>query len=205
MIYLEHGAQISPLIFNNVLSYTIQNAAWKGPPFRTLMLISGSQNPMVFNNTIVGRNLYDDMSSGIDFFNTTNLVCKNNILAGMKNCIRLAGATLSSIDNNILWPVEGTSVGIVDADFCSWSKWRSNYGFDNSGVSSDPLFVSKVYPYDLSLQDKSPAINRGVDLTSVFNFDFYNTPRPNGTAWDIGAYQVFGKVKNPAGLKVIAP
>jgi hypothetical protein len=46
---------------------------------------------------------------------------------------------------------------------------------------------------DLHLQSASPARGAGIDLTSLgitaLNFDVSGRSRPNGSAWDIGAYQ----------------
>jgi hypothetical protein len=41
----------------------------------------------------------------------------------------------------------------------------------------------------LRLQKLSPAINRGADLSSLFINDKFGTLRPQGQAWDIGAYE----------------
>jgi hypothetical protein len=47
--------------------------------------------------------------------------------------------------------------------------------------------------FDYHLTNGSPSINRGSDLSVVsginFNYDIENKIRPQGLAWDIGAYE----------------
>lgn len=201
MIYLEHNGQVSPLIYNNVLSYKIENSP-NSIFFRSLIFLSGGQGAKIFNNTIFGRNVYNDMSCGIDiYYGSKDVEIKNNIVAGIKNCIRIGpNSTVSGINNNILWPVPGTSVGIVGTDFCSWNRWNNTYGYDQNRVNANPLFVSEIYPYDLSLQNSSPAKDIGADLSGYFTVDFLGCHRPKGNGWDIGAYEYFD---GPTSLRIL--
>jgi len=61
-------------------------------------------------------------------------------------------------------------------------------------VSADPLFVN--YQADGSgdyhLQAGSPAIDAGTSQGPAPTYDFDGEPRPQGTAWDIGAYEYHG-------------
>ncbi len=56
-----------------------------------------------------------------------------------------------------------------------------------TAVQADPTFVS---PTDLHLQPTSPLIDRGMDLGVLFSNDIDGNPRPQGSAWDIGADEV---------------
>jgi len=58
------------------------------------------------------------------------------------------------------------------------------------GTSSGykPMFVSSSTPYDFHLQSGSPAIDAGLTLSQV-PYDFDGTARPQGSAYDIGAYE----------------
>ena len=50
---------------------------------------------------------------------------------------------------------------------------------------------------DFKLQTGSPAINTGFDLTGLLTADFAGTQRPQGSGYDIGAYE-FGPSSNAA-------
>jgi len=58
----------------------------------------------------------------------------------------------------------------------------------DSGLNIDPKFVN-LKNYDFTLQDGSPAVQAGSDLSKWFNFDRDGNPRPKGSPWDIGPYQ----------------
>src|SRR5262249_12750138 len=55
------------------------------------------------------------------------------------------------------------------------------------GSNVDPLFVNAA-AHDFHLQPGSPAMERGVSLAAV-TADFDGTPRPQGAAYDMGAYE----------------
>jgi len=59
--------------------------------------------------------------------------------------------------------------------------------WEPTAQNSDPLFVNPVS--DFNLQASSPAIDNGVDLGSQYNLDFDGLTRPQGSGWDIGAYE----------------
>jgi len=78
-----------------------------------------------------------------------------------------------TIDHNIIF---GPST-VISGSGCSVS---SNYFIDPK--------LSNAASYDFSLTAGSPAIDKGVTLSGVTS-DFDGTPRPQGAAYDIGAYE----------------
>src|SRR5262249_5336155 len=60
--------------------------------------------------------------------------------------------------------------------------------FTNNKINTNPLFVNTA-TFDYHLQTGSPAIDAGLTLTMVSN-DFEGHSRPQGPAFDIGAYEV---------------
>jgi hypothetical protein len=69
----------------------------------------------------------------------------------------------------------------------------SGSGVSNNITNVDPKFVS-VANLDFHLQSSSPAINTGASLGSPYNTDKDGKSRPQGSAWDIGAYEYGGSV-----------
>jgi len=56
-------------------------------------------------------------------------------------------------------------------------------------TASDPMFVNATTePYDFHLLPGSPAIDSGTPVPGVVT-DFDGNPRPQGSAYDIGAFE----------------
>lgn len=58
----------------------------------------------------------------------------------------------------------------------------------NSINGQNPLFSSAATG-DFHLPNISPAIDKGIDLSALFAYDFKRVPRPQGAGFDIGAYE----------------
>ena len=66
----------------------------------------------------------------------------------------------------------------------------TGFTYSNNKKSTNPLLVNiTTLPFDFHLQSSSPAINAGMTLTSDVTTDFDNISRPQGPAFDIGAYE----------------
>jgi len=137
-----------------------------------------------YNNTLYGCSTHPNSngfgvlfrkSTGTNNASGSNVY--NNIFA---NCgsgpsngwfSAMEGAVINS-DNNLVYP----------------SKPAFN---DPHGINgSDPLFVDAVNG-NLNISSNSPAIDRGYTVPS-FSDDLLSMSRPQGSAWDIGAYEYTG-------------
>lgn len=69
------------------------------------------------------------------------------------------------------------------------SSWKG-FGHDTHSTSSDPLHMN-ISPaaFDLRPQAASPLRNKGESLCCTFTADLNGVCRPQGGAWDIGAYE----------------
>jgi len=98
-------------------------------------------------------------------------------------------ASILSADNNLYFRPLGLSWRYGGSQR-TWEQWHA-LGFDIHGVNKDPMFVGYEqgrFDNDFRLADGSPAIDRGARL-ELFNSDKNGTTRPQGGAWDIGAYE----------------
>ena len=87
------------------------------------------------------------------------------------------------------WPYQvSLSYDGLSADtIMNLSDWTKVTGFDSNSLSCDPQFVNGPGG-DYRLQLGSPLIDKGQSLPLV-PFDYQYTSRPQGTNYDIGAFE----------------
>jgi Right handed beta helix region/Protein of unknown function (DUF1565) len=153
-----------------------------------------SPNNQVYNNTFVGSLSplqFDAGKPGNRVF--------NNIFTTTGSSRFLtwpANAGSQTLDYNIYFNTSGTPRWQKDgATYTSFSAYQAVAGETHS-LYGDPQLVAAE---DFHLQAGSSAINAGTSLSEVPQ-DFECTPRPQGSAWDIGADE-FG----PPGSNCSAP
>ncbi|HEY0592931.1 MAG TPA: choice-of-anchor Q domain-containing protein, partial [Thermoanaerobaculia bacterium] len=127
---------------------------------------------------------------------TATVIIENNTLVGnavAQVYLEDAGAGRVTLRNNIIVAEAGEQYYAFDAgsgpaSIVSSSNLVHGAGpcesWDTACVSGDPLFVGAS---DYHLQSGSPAIDRGVPTSA--SRDHEGTPRPQGPAYDIGAYE----------------
>jgi len=152
---------------------------------------AGMTTPVkLYNNTIYGWG--DDTvgaGGGFAFYETNNsgqttVTMYNNIVydtRGNGTFCQINETTYGNItgSNNLFYSSAGLSTGTID------SRLTGNILFN-------PLFVSAT---DLQLQSTSPAVNAGV--TGIYPYDFLSLSRPQGSAYDVGAYEYVSGVAPP--------
>jgi hypothetical protein len=83
----------------------------------------------------------------------------------------------------------------------TWSQWQSS-GYDLNGINQNPSLDSKFSPDDSS----DPEVDAGTAIAD-FNTDINGFTRPEGIAWDIGAYEFNGSISEnpnpPTNLRII--
>ena len=175
----------------------IRDAASAGTAAISTLAISGGEFD-IYNNLIYGNDngiLLDTGSAGIInilnnsiYVNSTGhglynlasnatVITKNNIIyqAGTGYAFRGYGTH----ENNIYYAPNGTAVkptGLGAGDKIVNPLWLTI----PSGIYSSN---------NAALVGNSPAVNGGADLSQYFSQDLNYTVRPQGSAWDIGAYE----------------
>lgn len=141
------------------------------------------RNIAIVNNTVV-QNGIGTGHGGIALWNSRarNVIVRNNILSqNGRFTIEVQGTPLTeaTITHNVLDGFRNGANETRGADY----------------VEGDPRFVN-ASAFDFRLLADSPAINAGTPLDAP-DHDFADTTRPQGTGWDIGAYEVSGAVNPP--------
>jgi hypothetical protein len=166
------GGQNGAIVRNNVISDCAHRgiAAWGDPGVR-------NYHVQVENNTLVGN------GGGIGIGGCTDVSVRNNLVIGDARSQTKGSYQLTTYDS--------TGIASDYNLFCGPGPepgWPE--GPHSRTVSGGTGLVMDLERRDLRLAPHSPAIDRGVDLSgSGFASDFRGIPRPQGRAWDIGAYE----------------
>jgi hypothetical protein len=170
----------------------------------SLYQIDGGQparNNQVLNNTIV---MASDARWALNIQNaSTGNVVRNNILYNQhsfRGSIAISADSLPGFasDTNVIMDRFSTDGGDTRVTLAAW---RSATGQDTHSIIAGPaaLFVD-FGGNDYHLSSTSPARDAGGTLASVTD-DLEDAPRPQGLAFDIGAYE-FPAVTGPVTLSV---
>jgi hypothetical protein len=164
---------------------------------------AGHSDVKIYNNTIDTRSNATKAMSHCIFFGSAinNIDVKNNILAGCDNGVTISSKTTTgkvTIDYN-LYSTLGNNHLIWDARSSVNSRCNtlsecqaSPFNQEAHGITRDPQFVALpgggvVGTGNWSLQNDSPAVNKGANLSAFFTTDFLGNTRSE--KWDIGAYK----------------
>jgi hypothetical protein len=163
-------------------------------------------NEMVINNVIVRNAAYGLHIAGYTTVN--NMKVYNNVMAynGKSGIIFWMAVSGVDIKNNIVFQNGTCGIDSYDAHGSGvvldrnlvYGNPAGNYNLTRDGsdfsytlgttITSAPLFVnSSSAGFDAHLSAGSPAINAGLNLSSVFTTDLDGATRPASGPWDLGA------------------
>jgi hypothetical protein len=164
-------------------------------------IMIGNATEGAVENITVRNNIFANSASwGICAYGVSNLKVYNNIFAYIGSSAigfrAYSGGPISTgeIKNNIFYffgaPYWAEGGSIIDAQNNILFKGDSSVDpkkYPNDICNVDPKMVNPL-GLDFRLQPGSPAIDGGVPLTG-FDYDILGILRPQGAAWDIGAYE----------------
>ncbi len=159
------------------------------------ILVAGNNNQLV-NNLVFGINVgnANPANAGIAIGDgrSNNKLWNNTIYGNRNTGVYVGTGDSNEVRNTIVYFSTGTDLidtgsGTID---------------DHNLIGTDPLFVDAGGD-DFHLQAGSPAIDAGATIAGVTT-DIAGVPRPNGAAYDIGAYEyhVIVVPPAPAGLRI---
>lgn len=197
------GCEFSGNIFRKPRKMTTRKPSSGG--YYTEIIAWGQGNHRIYNNVFYG----EGKRSGISLNSTGNTVANNTFVAGSTAVMFHKGKPGNTVTNNVFldaartfiaWPA-GTGAQTLDynlyfsaAGAPRWERdgaahrtfdaWKQAAGEAHSRWA-DPLLAG---PADARLKAGSPAIDAGAAVKEVAA-DFDGTPRPQGAAYDLGAYE----------------
>lgn len=135
---------------------------------------------------------------------TDNFYVRNNIFSeSTQSAIRLWSTWTNlanlTLDNNLYWESDGNVAEWQGTaySFAEFAAYQAASGKDAHSLAASPEFVDSAN-LDVHLQASSPAIDAGAN-TAVAS-DYHGTARPQGPAYDIGAYEYEEYLPNARGL-----
>lgn len=141
-------------------------------------IVLGDVNNSAYNNVVYGNFWGFNASS-----NASGLKLLNNTFYGNMHGVWIISSSNAEVKNNIVY---NNGSGIIND--------ATNTALLNN-FTSDPQFADATR-FDLSLRTGSPAIDAGVALSAVTT-DIRGVSRPQGGAYDVGAYEA-GQASAPA-------
>jgi hypothetical protein len=195
-IYCTDNYGVS-FIYNNLVIYETEASGSLIAHYNTTAAYSGTVR--IFNNTSVSLS---GTGHCVRVIGDNNAVIKNNIFwqpnskstpatYGMPgNEINFA---TGNVDNNIYYCLDSKDIIYFNGFSLSLPQWQA-LGHGANSRRIDPGLNNDYKPRGLN----APGVDTGISLNGIFMQDISGTHRPQGIAWDIGAYEY--SLNNGAGV-----
>ena len=164
-------------VVNNIF-YNIQRGY-------AMQLADGLNNILIANNTFAFPRPGSDLSGHIMLWRAqNNLTIRNNIFYGQVEVPAAVVRYLSvvnncTIDHNLVFGASAVLyTGLLNLGDCALNA---------NGTGADPQFLDSMR-FDFHLMPGSPALDSAVELPGLIT-DFDGVLRPQGAAYDIGAFE----------------
>jgi hypothetical protein len=160
------------VVRNNIFAHFKQNAN------------IGIPNMSFLNNTFYDVGIFS--GNKISWASSDGAIFKNNIFIGIN------GYNLTDYDANLFMNSNVTVPWVFQNNYFSTLNGSPLKNFDSTtqkgAINGGVINFTNAASNDFSLQAGSVMIDKGQTQTG-FNYDLLGNKRPQGTAWDIGAYE----------------
>lgn len=143
------------------------------------------------NNTIVRS---EGPALLVQFDTRDNLMANNVIVAGDSHVFvenRYRENVGNTLDYNLYWSEDAASRGTWEwkgRQFDTFARWSDDSGNDEHSMFADPEFRDPETG-DFALDEASPGVDGGLRLAVAGTTDLVGSPRSQGSAIDMGAYE----------------
>ncbi len=157
-------------------------------------------NITIKNNVFIGGDIGG--SWGAVFHNVPDVYIYNNVFANLLyHGVGIRDSSSAVVKNNIFYNAGSNywadTTSTVEGGY---NILNTGVPYDSLDILADPLFINPgnflgpdSIPFTdddgFALQDSSPAIDAGIGLPGIVDYDILGVPRPQGDGWDIGAYE----------------
>ena len=178
---------VDGLVNNNIIRNNVSHHNWVTTDGNNgdTVIAAGSgnlfYNNIIYDNPIVGLQINGSVSSS-GFY--------NNVIYNTGTGIQVrAGASNNILRNNIAsTSADNVSNSGTNTSFSNMLCSSADTGCNASTEAAGTTFTN-AGSGDFTLKAGSLAIDNGTSLSSTFTTDIIGTARPQGGAWDIGAYE----------------
>jgi len=188
-IYISNGSGGRWQVYGNLL---VSHSGHKNG-----MIILGSADNTAYleayNNTLYGGNTENGMIRIVNCEGVGSKI-KNNVIVADNSPYTLvtvpSSLPKSSVTHNLIF--NGNSNDDIIASGGGWTaqQWVNAGGVGT--ISTNPQFVNPMQSLsgNFHLMETSAAVDAGNSLGSPYNIDIEGISRPQGSGWDMGAYEM---------------
>jgi hypothetical protein len=172
VLSLSGGNNINTKIYNNTIIDNSTGATGHGVLFLTKDGTTSSGHE-------IKNNIFYTRSSNFQFITEWSETTRVSFTSDY-NCFYQVGDWVPGVIGT--WYIDNNGATNL---YATLAEWRAASGKDANSIDTNPKFVSST---DFSLQTSSPCKDTGETIAAVAN-DYLGRSRPQGSAYDIGAYE----------------
>lgn len=180
--HINPEGHVNCAVYNNVLLGNAADGSYPNVGFIDFKEAYPPQTNLwqCYNNSILGSS-----GSGIALYFTggTNIFCLNNAAWRPNIFIYIPDANTGLIQFDYNDCFGAVNYAFATNALKTFAQWQA-FGYDANSITNYPSWNSSLVP-----SNSSPLIDIGTNVSSVFTVDFSSILRPEGSAWDIGAYE----------------
>jgi hypothetical protein len=179
--------------FNHVYIYNnLFPASSNGHDPWGAIVVMGVANSIIANNTIFGNKTNGTGGILLEGGTKNYVAVENNVITGQNYAIAHFYSNTPNVtyDNNLYYNNDYIGNVYGGSGYDALGNWQTylggcpNVGNECNSLAANPGLTSSGIP-----SVSSATVDSGKSLTSYFTTDYAGLARPQGSAWDIGAFE----------------